>query len=137
TGGFTRPPSDWGRAFGFLTATDPVIATEFGVLQDFACTTAYDAQLIAYLDDPPASPPRPLGPGVNFTFGHGPQGWAFDLYDAPDLQNLAVHPPAGVAPPALTFNATDGAPEPGSLQVSVHFTAFNQHVDPDVNFFFP
>ena len=44
------PPSDWGRAFGSLTATDPVIATEFGVLQDTACTTDYDQQLIAYVD---------------------------------------------------------------------------------------
>ena len=38
TGGFTRPPSDWGRAFGFLTATDPVVATEFGVLNDSTCS---------------------------------------------------------------------------------------------------
>jgi hypothetical protein len=48
--GVTRPPSDWGRAFGFLTATDPVVATEFGTLNDTMCVTAYDSQLIAYLD---------------------------------------------------------------------------------------
>jgi endoglucanase len=182
TGGFTRPPSDWGRAFGFLTATDPVIATEFGVLNDVACTTGYDAQLISYLDahfagftawawfpggctfpalindwagtpsptgavvqaallgypaDPPASPPRALGPDVNFTFGHGPQGWAFDLFDDASQTNLAVHPSPGFAAPTLTINATDGAPDPGSLQVTAHFTAFHQYVDPDVNFFSP
>jgi endoglucanase len=45
-----RPPSDWSRAFGFLTATDPVVATEFGVLNDNACTTDYDQQLIQYTD---------------------------------------------------------------------------------------
>ena len=29
--------------WGFLTATDPVVVTEFGVLNDTACTTDYDA----------------------------------------------------------------------------------------------
>jgi endoglucanase len=48
--GFTRPPSDWNRAWGSLTATDPVVATEFGVLNDTACTTAYDSQVIQYAD---------------------------------------------------------------------------------------
>jgi hypothetical protein len=48
--GFTRPPSDWDRAWGSLTATDPVVATEFGVLNDTACTTAYDSQVIQYAD---------------------------------------------------------------------------------------
>ena len=45
-----RPPSDWDRAFGSLTGTDPVVATEFGVLNDTACTTDYDSQLIQYAD---------------------------------------------------------------------------------------
>ena len=155
--GFTRPPSDWGRAFGFLTATDPVVATEFGVLNDSTCSTAYQAQLISYLDAhfagwtawawypgactfpnliddwsgtpsligvlvkaaligygpgyPPASPPRPLGLGVNFTFNHGLQGW--------ESQHLRRWPhqsrgdaTAGGAPPALAFNAVDGHPIP-------------------------
>ena len=159
-----------------------MIATEFGVLQDTACTTGYDQQLIAYLDghfagftawawfpggctfpaliddwagtpsptgavvkaallgypdDPPASPPRALGPDVNFTFGHGPQGWDFNLFDDPSRLNLAVHPPAGVAAPALSINPADGSPDPGALQVNVHFTAFDQYVDPNVSFFNP
>jgi endoglucanase len=50
TTGSSRPPSDWGRAWGFLTATDPVVVTEFGVLDDNGCSTAYDAQLIEYAD---------------------------------------------------------------------------------------
>jgi hypothetical protein len=177
TSGFTRPPSDWGRAFGFLTATDPVVATEFGVLQDSACTTAYDQQVIAYLDahfagftawawfpggcqfpaiindwagtpsptgtvvkaalatyrDPPASPPRPLGPGVNYTFNHSTQGWELNLFDDPSILNVAVHPPAGA--PVLGFNAADGDPAPGSMQVTAQFTDVNQYVDTDVNLF--
>jgi hypothetical protein len=55
TDGFTRPPSDWDRAWGFLTATDPVVATEFGVLNDTACTFDYDKQVIAYADAHAAS----------------------------------------------------------------------------------
>ena len=50
TDGTLRPPSDWDRAFGSLTRTDPVVATEFGVLNDTACTTDYDSQLIQYAD---------------------------------------------------------------------------------------
>jgi len=42
-----RPPSDWDRAFGWLTTTDPVIATEFGTLD---CGTDYVDQLLAYAD---------------------------------------------------------------------------------------
>ncbi len=45
-----RPPSDWDRAFGFLTSTDPVVATEFGVLNDSQCRFDYDTQLIDYAD---------------------------------------------------------------------------------------
>ena len=141
------------------------------MLQDSACTTGYDAQLIAYLDahfagftawawfpggclfpaliddwagtpsptgavvkaallgypdDPPASPPRPLGPGLNFSFGHGPQGWVFNDFNGGSLQNIAVVTPPGGTPPTLTVNLTDGNPAPGSLQVGVHFTAFDQ-----------
>jgi hypothetical protein len=93
------------------------------------------AALLGYPDDPPASPPRALGPDVNFTFGHGPMGWEFNLYDDPSRLNLAVHPAAGVTPPTLSINPADGSPDPGALQVSVHFTAFDQYVDPNVNFF--
>lgn len=42
-----RPPTDWDRAYGFLTATDPVIATEFGQLD---CGTDYVSAFIAYAD---------------------------------------------------------------------------------------
>jgi endoglucanase len=50
TDGRSRPASDWGRAWGFLTVSDPVVVTEFGVLDDKACSAAYDAQLIDYAD---------------------------------------------------------------------------------------
>lgn len=44
-----RPRSDWDRAWGFLTETDPVIVTEFGDLSG-SCATDYSAALIAYAD---------------------------------------------------------------------------------------
>jgi len=173
---FLRPPSDWNRAFGSLTATDPVIVTEFGVLDETTvCTTDFQQQVITYADahfagwtswwwypagclalisdwsgtptpvgnvirgallgydDPPASPPRPLGPGLGFTFNHGLQGWEFNLFDG-GLTNLAVTQPPGVPPPALAFNAADGNPDPGSLQVTVKFSDLDQYVDPNVDF---
>jgi endoglucanase len=45
-----RDPSDWGRAWGSLTYTDPVVATEFGVLNDTGCTTDYAAQVMQFAD---------------------------------------------------------------------------------------
>ena len=45
-----RRPSDWGRAFGSLTRTDPVVITEFGNIADTTCATDYGAQLIQYAD---------------------------------------------------------------------------------------
>jgi len=91
--------------------------------------------LLGYDPDPPASPPRPLGPDVNYTFGHGLQGWEFNLFNGGSITNIAAAIPPGGSPPTLTINPTDGAPEPGSLQVGVHFTALDQYVDPNVNFF--
>ena len=35
----SRRPADWGRAFGFLTRTDPVVITEFGNIADTSCAT--------------------------------------------------------------------------------------------------
>ena len=37
----------------------------------------------------------------------------------------------------MTVSSTDGSPEPGALQVKVHFTAFDQYVDPSVDFVNP
>ncbi len=53
--GPSRSPQDWGRAWGSLTYTDPVIATEFGMLNDTACTKDYSAQVIQYADSHLAS----------------------------------------------------------------------------------
>jgi hypothetical protein len=41
-----KQPGDWDSGFGFLAATDPLIATEFG---DFDCSTGYYSQLITYM----------------------------------------------------------------------------------------
>jgi hypothetical protein len=49
-----KQPSDWDRAWGFLTSTAPVIVTEFGSLTD-SCPTAYSKQLIEYADAHEAS----------------------------------------------------------------------------------
>jgi hypothetical protein len=59
----------------------------------------------------------------------------FNDFNGGSLQNIAVVTPPGGTPPTLTVNLTDGSPAPGSLQVGVHFTAFDQYVDPNVNFF--
>jgi hypothetical protein len=180
TSGATRPPSDWQRAFGFLTATDPVVATEFGVLQDNACTTGYDAQVIQYADahfagwtawawypggctfpaiiddwagtpsstgtlvkaallgynDPPASPPRAgggAGPDLSYTFDEEPQGWGLNNFDDPNATNLGAAVPPGGTAPTLAVSSTDGDPNPGSLQLTVGFTALDQYVDAVVN----
>lgn len=45
-----RQPGNWDRAWGSLTATDPVIATEFGNLNDPSCSTDYAAAVIQYAD---------------------------------------------------------------------------------------
>ena len=44
-----KQPPTWDAAFGFLTATDPVMATEFGDITG-ACGPSYTDQLIAYAD---------------------------------------------------------------------------------------
>jgi len=42
-----KQPSDWNAGFGFLAATDPVIATEFG---DSDCSQSYYQQFLDYAD---------------------------------------------------------------------------------------
>ena len=42
-----KQPADWEKAWGFLTATDPVALTEFGT---FNCSTNYYSQLIQVAD---------------------------------------------------------------------------------------
>jgi endoglucanase len=178
TSGLIRPPSDWGRAFGFLSATDPVVVTEFGVLNDTACTTDYDAEVIQYADahfigwtswawypggclfpaliddwsgtpspigsivktallgysDPPASSPLAGGggPDVSFTFDEEPEGWIIDKSANPSSTNLGATVPDGGSAPTLALSTADGSPKPGSLQVTVDFTALDQYVIPFV-----
>jgi hypothetical protein len=43
-----KQSSNWDAAFGALSATDPVMATEFG--DSTGCGTSYDSELIAYAD---------------------------------------------------------------------------------------
>jgi hypothetical protein len=53
-----KQPGDWPAGFGFLTATDPVVATELGT---FDCTAGYVSTLINYMDAPAGDPNRRLG----------------------------------------------------------------------------
>lgn len=46
-----RQPAVWDRSWGSLTATDPVIVTEFGNLNDASCTTDYASKVIQYADE--------------------------------------------------------------------------------------
>jgi len=43
-----KQASTWPEAFGYLAATDPIIATEFG---DFSCDGEYNRELIAYCEE--------------------------------------------------------------------------------------
>lgn len=49
---------DWPRAFGFLTVTDPVVATEFG---EFDCLSRYVEQALDYFDAPDGDPTLRMG----------------------------------------------------------------------------
>ena len=53
-----KQPGDWPPAFGFLTATDPVVATEFG---EFDCAATYVQQALDYFDAPEGDPSRQMG----------------------------------------------------------------------------
>lgn len=53
-----KQPGDWSRAFGFLTLTDPVVATEFG---EFDCSTGYVQPALDYFDAPEGDPSRRMG----------------------------------------------------------------------------
>lgn len=49
-------PAQWFNAFGYLAATDPVIATEFGDASSATCSSAaYDTGLLSYFDATAAS----------------------------------------------------------------------------------
>jgi hypothetical protein len=55
---FGKQPENWPSDFGFLTATDPVVATEFG---DFNCTPGYVQTALDYFDAPEGDPSRRMG----------------------------------------------------------------------------
>jgi len=53
-----KQPADWPSDFGFLTASDPVVATEFGA---FDCTASYARSAIDYMDAPAGDVNRRMG----------------------------------------------------------------------------
>src|SRR4029077_6349292 len=50
-----KQPAYFDGKFGFLTATDPVMLTEFGD-RNAACSTAYYSQVLQYVDNAPGHP---------------------------------------------------------------------------------
>ena len=55
------------------------------------------------------------------------EGFVFSTYDEPG--NLARPTNPVVPPPTLSFDATQGSPFPGSVQVTAPFSGANQYVD--------
>ena len=55
------------------------------------------------------------------------EGFVFNTYDEPG--NLARPTNPSVPPPTLSFDATQGSPFPGSVQVTAPFSGANQYVD--------
>ena len=99
--------------------------------------TVVKAALLGYPDDPPASPPRPLRPRRRLHVRPRPAGLGVQHLRRSVATKSGRAPAGGRRPPALSFNAVDGTPDPGALQVTVGFTALDQYVDPNINFLNP
>jgi aryl-phospho-beta-D-glucosidase BglC (GH1 family) len=52
-----KDPSTWANAFGYLTATNPVIATEFGDITSDNCSSTYNSEVLAYVNKTGSNPP--------------------------------------------------------------------------------
>lgn len=66
-----------------------------------------------------------VGSGIAL-FDSTTEGFAFDTYDEP--ANLAAPTNPSAPPPTLLFDASQGSPSSGSLQVSAPFSRANQYV---------
>jgi hypothetical protein len=62
-------------------------------------------------------------------FNTDTEGFTFDGYHDLTATNLADATNPAVPPPALSFDATQGYPLPGSLQVTAPFSGANQYVE--------
>ncbi len=70
------------------------------------------------------------GSGVAL-FDSDTEGFALDPYHDLTATNLADANKPAVPPPMLSFDATQGSPSPGSLQVTAPFSGANQYVEID------
>jgi hypothetical protein len=66
-------------------------------------------------------------PGISDTFDSSTQGFTLNNYADPGATNLGS-PTSGSTPTAI-FDGVNGDPDPGSLEVTATFTAYNQYVD--------
>jgi hypothetical protein len=60
---------------------------------------------------------------INYTFDHGTEGWVLNKREGTSATNLGLGVPDGASPPSVSFSETDGEPSPGSLRLTVTFTA--------------
>jgi endoglucanase len=108
-----RQPGNWDTYWGYLTATNPVVVTEFGDVSS-ACTGAWDSELITYADSHNAS---------WTAWGWYPGGCSFpsiisDWSYAPTVQGAVVKPALlgyddpSTLPPAV-YDAGSDAPTVG------------------------
>ena len=67
------------------------------------------------------------GSGVAL-FDYTTEGFVFDTYSDSSVKNLADPAAPSVPPPTLLFDASQGSPSPGSLQVTAPFSGANQYV---------
>jgi hypothetical protein len=72
-----------------------------------------------------------LPPAVNFTFEADAQGFTLNNYDNPSRKNLGG--PNSPTTPMLTWDSAVGSPTPGSLKLTVTYSAYAQYVDPALN----
>lgn len=102
------------------------------LIEDWAATPSalgatVKAALLGYGGPHPEVEPEVAMP-IDYTFDSGAEGWRLNDYQDPDLTNLGGETVAGVAPPTLTFNSSEGDPEPGSLELHVTLSASDQYV---------
>jgi hypothetical protein len=77
---------------------------------------------------------------LHYTFDSDLEGWKLSTWfrTEPDaFVNLAGNPPLGATPPELSHDAENGAPNPGSLKVTIPFSDWGQLVDTIVKFPWP
>ncbi|MDB4980549.1 MAG: hypothetical protein JWM82_1301 [Myxococcales bacterium] len=71
---------------------------------------------------------------VTYTFDHGTEGWALNEREGSGFTNLGAGVQDGGSPPTVSFAGSDGDPNPGSLRLTLAFTAPSQYAAAEVVF---